>query len=33
MVCIEQACVREDAMVLAPGARHDIEVIVRTTPR
>jgi glucose-6-phosphate 1-epimerase len=33
MVCIEQACVREDAMVLAPGARHDIEVILRTTPR
>lgn len=33
MVCVEQAAVREDAIVLAPGARHDIAVVIRTSPR
>jgi D-hexose-6-phosphate mutarotase len=33
MVCVEQALVRDDAITLAPGARHDMQVVVRVLPR
>ncbi len=30
MVCVEPAAVREDAITLAPGARHEMSVVIRT---
>lgn len=32
-VCVEQAAVREDAIVLAPGARHAMTTTIRVLPR
>lgn len=33
MVCVEQAAVREDAITLAPGARHEMSVVIRVLAR
>lgn len=33
MVCVEQAAVREDAITLAPGARHEMSVVIRVSTR